>query len=89
MLLQKQEAMVVEFAECPEWKEKVKLLPQRALDAYSFEQPTSHHCQDPYYQQGDFLIHFAGVRNNDRMKGLFHKYYKQGYGPDDKDLLAF
>ena len=57
-----QEAMVVEFKEHPEWMQKGKFLSQRALDAYSIEQSTSHLCKTLLSRRGLFDT-FCGVRN--------------------------
>lgn len=67
-------AAIYEILQNPEWGSQIKILPQRALDAWCIEywnMPASA------YREGDFLIHFAGVRDPNKLKALFSKYFKQ------------
>ena len=47
------------YATNPKDKKHIKVLPQRAMNSYS---PDLYQDKNSTYRQGDFILHFAGVR---------------------------
>lgn len=52
--------------------EKTKILPQRTFCAFH-----KGYSQEVVYQPGDFILHFAGVRNLEELKNLMEFYAEQ------------
>lgn len=71
-----QAAVIVEIENHPEWMEKTKIIPQRFINSYPIEVYRMHGFVDPdgLYQDGDFIMHFAGIRANHKLAALFQKY---------------
>ena len=72
-----QTAIMIQLKRSEADKKHVKILPQRAINSYapeiwSKEDPNNEIC----WHQGDFLIHFAGIKNEKLIK-LINKYSKK------------
>lgn len=65
-----QKAIMDLYANNPEDKKHIKVLPQRDMNSY-----TPQHGPIHGYQKGDFIIHFAGIRGQDLIN-LIEKWSK-------------
>ncbi len=73
---------IIELLEFPEIAGQIKILPQRALNSYVTDyRPSSQKKllgEDSLYQQGDFIVHFTGVRRRlNLLQELITKYDRQ------------
>lgn len=70
-----QQAFINELASHPEHWDEIKIIPQRMLNSYYFEEFADTLCS--VYQKGDFIIHFASVHDLRQLRGLMQKYSEE------------
>ena len=70
-----QQALRIEIEQCPELLSSIKIVPQRLFN--SFPPEIAGNQFTALYQTGDFILHFAGIKNLDRLEALFDKYSKE------------
>lgn len=70
------QAITLEFDEKIEFGSMVKIIPQRLINSYAKEviEPRYRSC---VYQPGDFILHFAGVGNTEKLSQLFRHYHRR------------
>jgi hypothetical protein len=70
-----QQALIVELQKKHELMHFIKIVPQRLFNSYHCPAFTDSFFT-AFYQTGDFILHFPGVRNLTRLSKLFRIYKK-------------
>jgi galactosyl transferase GMA12/MNN10 family len=70
-----QQAVILELEQNPRWMALTKIIPQRSINSYPREWIGD--ISECTYQDGDFILHFAGIRNKKRLCSLFESYSRR------------
>lgn len=66
-----QQALIATVQEDPLLNKAIKVLPQRSFNSFLWGGRNSQ------YKSGDFILHFANIRNIDELKPLMEKFFKK------------